>query len=342
MGTALSCPPPRGPCPTDSGGTALSLPPPGCPWLSLPHSTAWGQSCPYSEAGRWPLLLGSPPLSLHCGTTGCPQPSPRGAHAGLAGSGPGPLCFMSPGLIRLGLEERSASWLRSGCLGCAGVSPPPWGHPSRSPRSLCSPREGASQQHPGQRSLGQKPGCLAGEWGRGMTSHPVRWPWQWESCWGAPRHDFEAPFPSTQGFGLSFPDLGEIQAKPRWPCSRNGSLSCFPACKRVPCPWGCRGWGVPGCDTSSCPRAGVGLPDHALQPGGAAGEHRCLPGHQTPHPARCPAGDPSCRGTPPHRCLTGGRRHPPDTAPGEPLPPLPPPPICTQACGEGHAAVTLS
>lgn len=83
--------------------------------------------------------------------------------------------------------------------------------------------------------------------------------------------------------------------------------------------------GMPGCDPSPCPRAGVGLPNHALQPGSGAQEHPGLPGHQTPHPAGCPGGDPSCCGAPPHRRVTGGRCHHPDTAAGETPTPSPSP-----------------
>lgn len=188
--------------PSPSLGSLL----PGCPWLSLPH-TQCGDS-PAHTSGDGPCVWGHLPCHCTMAQLGA-QSHPHGVPvtAGLAASATDPLWSTSP---RLGLGERSTSRLRWGCPGCTGVSPPPWGHPGRSPPSPFSPREGASQQHHGQRSLGQKPGHLAGEWG----------------TWG------DKP-PCLVAVEVG----GMVALRPEQvpkPC---------PHMRNVPCSWGCWGWG---------------------------------------------------------------------------------------------------
>lgn len=140
-----------------------------CPRLSLSRSTKRGQPCP----------LGPPPLSLHPDTSGCLcQPHVQD---------PSPAPFASCSPVGLCWDWRNHIPVEIGVSGLCQ-----WCPPKHSSHSLCPPREGSSQQHPGQRSLGQKPGCLEGEWGDGGGR-----------CWGVPHCGVRAPFPPT---------LGEIQA----------------------------------------------------------------------------------------------------------------------------------
>lgn len=149
------CPVPSpslGPCPQ----VVSAQPYPFSPRCPCPTAQCGDNPARTQEPGASPCIWGH--FRCHWTVAQLGAQSHPSESAGRAESGP--LCSASPSL-----EDRSLSSLKSGCLGCAGVSPPPWGHPGRSPWSSCSSREGTSQQHPGQRSLGQKPGRLAGEWG---------------------------------------------------------------------------------------------------------------------------------------------------------------------------------